>query len=371
LKIGFVLDDSLDSSDGVQQYVLALGGWLTKQGHKVHYLVGETKRTDLPNVHSLSRNLKVRFNGNRMSMPRPVARQTLKDLLQAEQFDILHIQMPYSPWLAGRIIETAPATTAVVGTFHIMPYGDMQVWGARLLSWYTRKTTARLRQIWSVSEPAQSFAKELGMASTVLPNVVDLSRFSQSKPLKTGKGDFKIVFLGRLVERKGCLELLQALELMVKTTDNVHLTICGTGPQAPMLENWVKEHALGGYVTFTGYIAEAAKAGYLASADLAIFPSLGGESFGIVLLEAMAAGAGVVIGGNNPGYASVLGSIPRTLINPRDPVSFARQLKRLHEDPKLRKELHLQQQKLVKQYDISVIGKKLVSYYQHLIEEIS
>ena len=70
MKIGFVLDDTLDSTDGVQQYVLTLGKWLKDQGHDVHYLVGATKRRDIPGVHSLSRNMSVRFNGNRMSMPR-------------------------------------------------------------------------------------------------------------------------------------------------------------------------------------------------------------------------------------------------------------------------------------------------------------
>ena len=71
MKIGLVFDDSLDSTDGVAQYVLALGDWLDDQGHEVHYLVGETHRTDLPNLHSLSRNVRVTFNGNKLGMPLP------------------------------------------------------------------------------------------------------------------------------------------------------------------------------------------------------------------------------------------------------------------------------------------------------------
>ena len=366
MKIGFVLDDSLDSSDGVQQYVLGLGEWLSSGGHSVHYLVGQTKRTDIANVHSLSRNASVRFNGNRMSIPRPAPRQPINDLLEVEQFDILHIQMPYSPWLAGRIIDAAPKKTAIVGTFHILPYGRLQFWSAKALSWWTRKRTAQLKHIWSVSEPAQEFAAQLGIASTVLPNVVDLQRFANAQPVIDDKNTFTIVFLGRLVERKGCAQLLQAFEQLVKTTDDARLVICGTGPQRKALEDWVEEHALARYVRFEGYIAEGAKAGYLAGADIAVFPSLGGESFGIVLLEAMAAGAGVVLGGNNPGYASVLGSLPRTLVDPIDTAGFARQLKRLHADKTVRHDLHAKQQKLVQQYDINTIGKKLVSYYQEL-----
>jgi phosphatidylinositol alpha-mannosyltransferase len=71
LTIGFVFDDSLDKPDGVQQYVLTLGDWMKKQGHSVHYLVGATTRDDIANVHSLSRNMRVAFNGNRMSVPLP------------------------------------------------------------------------------------------------------------------------------------------------------------------------------------------------------------------------------------------------------------------------------------------------------------
>lgn len=366
MKIGYVLDDSLDSSDGVQQYVLALGGWLTNQGHEVHYLVGQTKRTDLLHIHSLTRNISVRFNGNRMSMPRPAARQPIKKLLTTEAFDVLHVQMPYSPWLAGRIITAAPASTALVGTFHILPYGRLQYWGARALSWWVRKTTARLQHIWSVSDPAQVFAAQLGIASTVLPNVVDLPRFAGAKPQVTQKGAFNIVFLGRLVERKGCAELLQAMRLLKQSCPDAHLTICGTGPELPRLTNWVARHDLTQQVTFAGYISEADKASYLAGADLAVFPSLGGESFGIVLLEAMAAGSGVVLGGDNPGYTSVIGSIPEALIHPHDTAGFARQLQYLHDNPDLRHKLHKQQQALVKQFDLSVIGEKLVSYYYKL-----
>src|SRR5688572_33467442 len=122
LKVGLVLDGSLDKTDGVQQYVLILGKWLASEGHEVHYLVGETERTDLPNIHSLTRNVSVRFNKNRMSTPLPANLRPIRRLLQQEQFDVLHVQVPYSPVLAGRIIKAADARTAVVGTFHILPH---------------------------------------------------------------------------------------------------------------------------------------------------------------------------------------------------------------------------------------------------------
>ncbi len=361
MKIGFVLDDSLDRGDGVQQYILTLGTWLTGQGHQIHYLVGQTKRTDLANVHSLSNNFGVRFNGNRMTIPLPASKTPIKKLLTTEQFDVLHVQMPYSPFMAAKVIRYAPVNTRIFGTFHILPYRHLQDWGARLLSWWLRKPTAKMQQVWSVSQPAQVFAQKLKIDSTVLPNVVNYNLFHQ--PVVTQQS-FKIVFLGRLVERKGCLELLKAFELAQLAMPNAQLIIGGGGEQADRLENWVTDHNLNGKVVFEGFIDEAAKPSFLAQASIAVFPSLGGESFGIVLLEAMAAGSAVVIGGNNPGYASVLAPVPNSLFNPRDSQALANLLVKLYKDKAFGQAINTTQKQMVKDYDVAVVGKKLLSYYQ-------
>ncbi len=369
MKIGFVLDDGLDSNDGVQQYVLTLGKWLVGAGHEVQYLTGETKRTDIPNVHSLSRNIKVRFNGNRMSIPTPALAYPIRELLNREQFDILHIQMPYSPALGAKVVKYAPRGTVCVGTFHILPFGWLQHAGSQLLTWWLLPSLRRLRRVWSVSAPTQAFAHELGIASEVLPNVVDTARFTKGKKLTAYKNNFTVVFLGRLVERKGCQELLKAVKLLVERGSIPHLKvlICGGGHQAEYLEEWVYNHQLEPYVEFKGFVSEDEKVDYLKTADVALFPSLGGESFGIVLIEAMAAQAGVVAGGNNPGYASVLQPTPEALFNPYDPTAIAGLLQKVHDQPAWAKQLHIRQQKLVKQYNVATIGQKLVSYYQELI----
>ncbi len=360
-----MLDDGLDSLDGVQQYIITLGSWFSKQGHDVHYLVGQTSRTDINNVHSLSRNMAVRFNGNKMTMPLPGSSKAIKQFLAAEAFDVLHVQMPYSPFLAGKIIKQAPSKTVLVGTFHILPYRRLQAWGARGLAWWTARSTKRLQQIWSVSEPAQSFAHKLGIESSVLPNVVDTKQF-KNHDVKPVDGGSKIVFLGRLVERKGCLELLKAVaELRCQQVD-VNVVIGGKGPQADSLQHWVGQHGLDDVVAFNGFVEEADKPALLASANLAIFPSLGGESFGIVLIEAMAAGAEVVLGGDNPGYSSVLGSLPESLVTAHDPHKLASQIGHILNDPQQRQNLHRKQKRLVEQYDVAVVGQKLLSYYQEL-----
>jgi phosphatidylinositol alpha-mannosyltransferase len=170
MTIGFVLDDSLDKNDGVQQYVLALGNWMTSQGHDVHYLMGHTKRTDIPNVYSLSRNMKVRFNGNRMSMPLPGRKKSIRRVLQDIPFDILHIQMPYSPFLAARIIKYASPHTAIIGTFHIAPYSSAVSVANKSLSVVLKRSLKRFNDIVSVSQAAADFAKATyGIESEILP----------------------------------------------------------------------------------------------------------------------------------------------------------------------------------------------------------
>lgn len=368
MKIGFVLDDSLDSTDGVQQYILNLGDWLRAQNHEVHYLVGQTKRRDIPHIHSLSRNITVRFNGNRMSIPLPASSKKITALLAREKFDILHVQMPYSPMLGAKVIRHAPASTACVGTFHILPLGKLQLLSAKALSAFSRPSLRKLRKVFSVSQPAQAFAQGLGIPSEVLSNVVETKRFAGGTPMPEYKDSFTVVFLGRLVERKGAQELLQAVKILVEeqSIPQLKVVICGTGPQQDQLEAWVSTRGLGKVVSFAGFITEEQKASYLASANVAIFPSLGGESFGIVLIEAMAAGAGVVLGGNNPGYASVLQPIPDSLFDPNHPQAIASVLQRAYSDPQCAQHIHKQQQELVKQYDVAVVGKKLLSYYKEV-----
>lgn len=367
MKIGLVLDDGLDSVDGVQQYVLTLGSWLELQGHEVHYIVGQTKRTDIRNVHSLAKNIQVRFNKNRLAIPIYASKTKISKLLKQEQFDVLHVQMPYSPQYGGRIVSLAPESTVVVGTFHILPYGRLQSFSSRLLAVTYRKTMHKFTKVVSVSPAAQSFAKNvMSIESDVLPNAVNLTKFNKGVPLQEyADGKQNIVFLGRLVERKGCLELLKAVELLVKTKrfSNRRLILCGTGPLESSIKKYIAHSNLASYVDCVGRISEAQKPHYLASADLAIFPSKSGESFGIVLVEAIASGAGVVVGGDNPGYTYVLSGCKDVLINPRNIIDFSEKIDTLLNDEVRSRALGAKQKEDIKKFDVSVVGTQLVGIY--------
>ncbi len=371
MKIGFVLDDSLDKADGVQQYILTLGHWYRQRGHEVLYLVGQTKRRDLPRVHSLSRNVQAHFNQNRMSTPLPAPKKAIRQLLTRQQFDVLHVQMPYSPFLAARIIRLAGKQTAIIGTFHVVPYSWQERLATRLLGWWLWRSRRRFDEVVSVSEPARRFAKRyFGMSSSVVPNAVSVTAFHHGKRLrKYADGKINIVFLGRLVERKGCFQLLKAVQLLHEqgVSSGIRVIICGKGPQEEDLKQFVKKHRLGKTVFFTGFISEADKPHYLASADIAVFPSSGGESFGIVLIEAMAARAGVVLGGNNVGYRSVLRDSPKQLFDPLNLKQFTKTLKFFAFNPRARQKATVWQAQQVSQFDVNRVGGRLLDIYQQTI----
>ncbi len=371
MKIGLVLDDTLDTPDGVQQYVLQVGSWLTEQGHEVHYLVGATVRTDIPHIHSLSRNLKVKFNGNRMSMPLPVSTRRLRKFLADEQFDVLHIQVPYSPFMAGRLMLAAPASTAIVGTFHILPYSRMVTIANHALGVLNRRSGRRFDHVLAVSAPAAKFARQTyGYEAEVLPNPVRLDQFANAV---STSNDVNIVFLGRLVARKGALQLLQAVAYMRDQglyEEPFRVIIGGKGELLPTLEQFVRDHKLADVVTLAGFIAEEDKANFLAAADIAVYPSTGGESFGIVLLEGMAAARGVVLAGDNPGYASVMQPYPDQLFDPTDVRAFAGRLAWYLDDNHraARERAAMLQHEYVRHFDVEVVGARLLATYAQALQ---
>lgn len=373
MRIGLVFDDNVDRNDGVQQYVKVLGKYFVARGHYVAYLSGQTALTDTNGspVYSLSRNMGVTFNHNRLSMPIHASSHRIAETLKKEALDIIHVMVPYSPLMSGKVIRQFSSRGPVVGTFHIMPAGLLSSFGSRLLA-LGSPGLRHFAQMVAVSHPAAQFSRShFGVDASVLPNVVSCADFKTApKRPVLAEGKTHIVFLGRLVRRKGCMVLLQALDLIKAQgqLDDMHVTILGDGPDRAALEQFAASRKLLSHITFHGFVSEEDKPAMLASADIAVFPSLGGESFGIVLLEAIAAGAGVVIGGNNPGYNSVLSmcGTPEALFKP-DASHLAQLLVRFGQNKSDRQRLHDKQQAAIKQFDVAVVGDRLLAMYHDAI----
>ncbi len=371
LKIGLVLDTSLDPADGVQQYVVMVGEWLRAQGHDVHYLVGETRERDLPNIHSLARNFKVQFNGNRTTIPLPTSRRKLRDFIQRERFDVLHVQTPHHPLLAQRLVLAAGQQTAVVGTFHILPYDWLARWSTKALGLWLRPSLKRLDALLAVSPSAAEFVGwAFGMEAKVLPNVIDYERFASAQPYAAADDRLNILFLGRLVQRKGCRYLLEAVTRLNRSTlPPFRVTICGKGELMDELKQYVRDHDLDDIVNFAGFVSEEDKPSYYADADIAVFPSTGGESFGIVLIEAMASGRATVLAGNNPGYATVMAPQPDLLFEPSDTQELANLLTHYLTDDQARTQMARWGGDYAKRFDVNLIGQELVDLYERLLQD--
>jgi phosphatidylinositol alpha-mannosyltransferase len=364
LKVALVYDDSLDGHEGVAHQVKLIGSWLSARGHVVSYLCGQTKVRSYSGgkIYSLSKNVAVRFNGNRLSIPLPARTSAIQKALDEVKPDVLHVQMPHSPFLAQKIVSQAGMPT--VGTFHIYPANRVASIGSRLLKLMYGGGLKKFDEIVSVSLAAQGFAKHtFGINSKVVPNAVDLARLRSN----TSNKDSTVVFLGRLVERKGCAQLIAAFAAILPAVPDAKLIIGGDGPQRAKLESQVAKLGILDRVTFAGFIAEEAKADFLAQASVACFPSLFGESFGIVLIEAMAAGSGCVIAGNNPGYASVMAPQPELLVDPNKTDDFAAKLALLLSDKTRREMFSSWQKQYVKVFDINIVGAQLEETYVRAI----
>ena len=360
MTIGYILDDSLDRSDGVQQAVISIGEHMRGLGHDVHYIVSETKRTDLKNIHSVGKFFSLKFNGNSVRTPLPASKKSIEKLFNEVKFDVLHVQMPFSPLLAARVLNRAPDNVRKVGTFHILPYNWFATFGTKALGLVLRRTIKSLDVAYGVSEPARVFMEHaFKNKAGVLPNPVNYSFYHSFKRQPTKNDKKKIVFVGRFEERKGVRELVEAYaNLDDSLRQNTELAMISKGPLSDEIK--AKSDKLGLNIEFPGFVSEKEKAQYLADADVAVFPSISGESFGIVLAEAMAAGSAVTIGGNNPGYASVLAPWPEVLFDPKDISAFSATLTQMLTDSKKAKSIGSNQHQAVKQYDVKVVAGRLL-----------
>ena len=374
MKVALVLDDSLDRPDGVQQYVLSVGRYLAGAGHDVHYVCSSATRTDLEQpLHSLARNVPVMFNGNGLNIPLPTSGRALRDFLAREKFDVIHVQTPHSPLFSARLVRAARGLqgddVTIVGTFHILPNSRLASVGTRLLGLLLRRNLRLFDRFCAVSAPAAAFARSVfRIDARVIGNPVDVDALAaqgaKARADRTPGGKVRLAFLGRLVARKGAQEFVEALgALSTATRDDVRVTIGGRGPLAADIERSIEAYGLGEIVEMAGFVAEQEKAAFFAAADIAVFPAMAGESFGIVLIEAMASGSDVVVGGDNPGYRSVLGDRPDVLVRARDHEAFAATLERLIASPELRAEIRAEQAVRVREFDISTVGPKVEALY--------
>lgn len=374
LTIGFVFDDTLDALDGVQQHIITIGTELVRRGHDVHYLVGETHHSPVPQTVSLARNVMVSFNGNRMRIPLPVRKREIRAALAHNNYDILHIQAPYSPLFGGRVLECAPQSTGVVATYHIAPIDRRARYGGRALGLVNAHSHRRVDEVIAVSQVAAQYAQFTAHThGTIIANPVNVEKFATAAHRATRDAAHPhIVFLGRLVPRKGAQLLLDALDYGERhgmfPMPGLHVTIAGEGP---LMDDCIQRAArLRTPVQFVGTVDEG-KADLLASADVAVFPAIGGETFGIVLPEAIASGAGVTLAGDNPGYRWTMRGDEDALfsVGPDHARVLAERIERALTDAPWARRLHAREEALLDRYNVQAVTDEVEQVYARAIAD--
>jgi phosphatidyl-myo-inositol alpha-mannosyltransferase len=205
----------------------------------------------------------------------------------------------------------------------------------------------------------------------VIPNGVDVARFRDAVPIARWQdGVSNILFVGRHEPRKGLLELLKAHRILRKTGCNCRLLIVGTGPQEREARRYVLTSRMSG-VEFLGRVSDEEKAQLFRTADVFVSPATGGESFGIVLLEAMAAGAPIVASDIH-GYKGVLKRGEQgLLVPPRKPKAIAAAVAQLLDDPDLRAQMSVSGRERAEEFSWARVTAKVEAYYGFVIRRLA
>jgi phosphatidylinositol alpha-mannosyltransferase len=361
VRIGVVCPYSLGTPGGVQNHVRDLAEALLALGHEVSVLAPvDDSDSAPPYVVSSGRAVGVPYNGSvaRVTFgPRTAAR--VRSWLAEGHFDVVHVHEPTTP--SASIIALWSAGGPFVATFHTWQVRSraMSV-AAGLLRPALEKIDARI----AVSENARSMmVQHIGGEAVVIPNGLYTDRF-QGNPRPEWQGDDgTISFLGRMDEpRKGLSVLLKAVPALVAERPQLKLLVAGTGQADEALRSLPADCR--GNVVFLGAIDDEARADMFASSDLYVAPHLGGESFGIVLLEAMAAGA-PVLASDLAAFRQVLdGGRVGELFEPGDADELATRALRLLRAPDDRYKLRLAGLSAVQRYDWSVLLPELLSVYE-------
>ena len=373
MKIALVSPYDFAYPGGVVNHILALDNQFTRMGHEVRIIAPASKA--VPTI------------GDRfipIGKPRPIPASgsicritisvrlapKIKEVLAREKFDIIHLHEPFMPMLCSAVLRFSD--TANVGTFHAYHGSPGYNFGwpisAVMLYRRRRKLVGKI----AVSKPARDFAsKHVPGCYTIIPNGVDLDHFSPDvTPIERFcDGKVNILFVGRLEKRKGLDHLLKAYQRVKAEVPNSRLIIGGPGTRLrKKYEKHVRRHKLED-VVFAGYTSYDELPRYYKTADIFCTPATGGESFGIVLLEAMAVGTPVVAT-DIDGYASVMTQGKEgLLVPPKDDKELARALLSLISDEPLRQQMGARGMVTAQEYDWRKVARRVFEYYTRILSE--
>jgi phosphatidyl-myo-inositol alpha-mannosyltransferase len=368
MRIGLVCPYQWDTPGGVQYHVRDLAETLRGMGHHVEVLTPAEREESLtdPGMTYAGRTVPVPYNGSMASMQfGPVSAARVRRWLRDGSFDVVHVHDPASPSLGLMVCMMAEGP--IVATYHAASVRSkwLAAVGPVARPWL-EKITGRI----AVSDFARRLQVEhLGGDAVIIPNGVHVAPFAHGPALPgytRGVDGPTLGFLGRYDEpRKGLPVLLDAMRTVVRSHPGARLLIAGRG-DADDLRRLVGED-LRPHVALLGELSETDKAAFLRSVDVYCAPNLLGESFGVILIEALAAGAPIVAS-DLDAFASVLEGGEAGVLVPRgDPAALARALRGLLDDPGRRAELSARGATVAAAYDWQVVARRILAVYETVI----
>jgi phosphatidylinositol alpha-mannosyltransferase len=368
MRIGLVCPYQWDVPGGVQYHVRDLAETLRGMGHHVEVLAPAEREESLPDEYATwaGRAVPVPYNGSMASVQfGPVSATRVRRWLREGHFDVVHVHDPASPSLG--LLVCMMAEGPIVATFHAATTRSktLAAFGPLVRPWL-EKISGRI----AVSDFARRVQVEhLGGDAVIIPNGVHVGAFAEGPSLPghtRGVDGPTIGFLGRYDEpRKGLPVLLEAMRTVVRRHPGAQLLIAGRGDPDAVRE--LVGEDLAPHVSLLGELTEAEKGAFLRSVDVYCAPNLLGESFGIVLIEAMAAGAPVVAS-DLDAFATVLeDGDAGVLVRRGDARDLARALSDLLADPERRARLSATGRRVAAGYDWSVVARRVLAVYETVV----
>jgi len=365
VRIGIACPYSWDVPGGVQQHIRDLAEALIGLGHEVSVIAPADDDKPLPDyVVPAGKAMPVPYNGSvaRLAFG-PLSVSRVRRWVKDGNFDVLHVHEPAVPSLS--LLACWVATGPIVATVHTaMPRSRWLLAAQPVLRSALEKINGRI----AVSEAARTtLVEHLGGDAVLIPNGVATKRYRHAEPLTGWPGQGGAIgFLGRMDEpRKGLPVLLKAFEILAPERDGLRLLIAGPGDadeQSQKLPAGIRDRAL-----FLGEVTEEDKIRVLHSVDVFCSPNTGGESFGIVTAEAMAAGVPIVASDIDAFRQVLRGGRAGELFAAGDPAALAAAAARLLDDPARRAELSVAALAAVASYDWEVVARDVASVYETVV----
>ena len=370
MKIGLVCPYIYPDGGGVAQHVGYLYENLRLRGHDVRIITAShgPQRSSEGDVIRLGVGFSVPTNGSMGTLtfsPRYLGQ--IKRMLERERFDLLHFHEPFVPFLSLFLLRES--TSVNVATFHAYAgFSPSYEFGKRFLGGHAKRLHGRI----AVSAAARHFIDRYFPGDyKVIPNGVDTARFDRAVPIARWQdGTRNLLFVGRHEPRKGLLDALKAYRLLRKTGCDCRLLIVGSGPQEKEARRYVATRRLSG-VEFLGRVSDAQKAQLFKNAEVYLSPATGGESFGIVLLEAMAAGTPIVCSDIH-GYKGVVRRDREALlVPPRNPKALAAAVASLLNDDEARAAMSQAGRERAEEFSWPRVTARVESYYNFVIRRLA